>query len=156
IIPIRSPHPQLQLVSGATGASTIGISARRPFPVVRMNEPTGTKKISGCLPPLFKTKADVIEPNAVGIKTFTTGAKYRNLLGREVHHLTDLHSLLPAFFLGRLALSHVDHSAHKFPDMAGRAQNRMTHDVNVPDWAIRMHDAVVRLPLCLLADSRLD
>src|SRR6266581_7600842 len=32
----------------------------------------------------------------------------------------------------------------------------MTYDVNVPDWAIRMHDAVVRLPLCLLADSCLD
>ena len=53
-------------------------------------------------------------------------------------------------------LSDVDHSAHKFNEMAGRAQNRMTYDVNVPDGAIRMHDAVVRLPLCLLADSRLD
>ena len=53
-------------------------------------------------------------------------------------------------------LSDVDHSAHKFNEMARRAQNRMTYDVNVPDWAIRMHDAVVRLKLCLLADSRLD
>ena len=120
-----------------------------------MNEPTGAKKPSGCLPPFLKTKADVIERNAVGIKTFTTGSKYRNLLGREVQHLTELHFLLPDLFLGRLALRHVDHSAHKFNEMAGRAQNRMTHDVNVPDGATRMHDAVVRLPLCLLADSRL-
>jgi hypothetical protein len=40
--------------------------------------------------------------------------------------------------------------------MAGRAQNRMTYDVNVPDGATRMHDAVVRHPLCLLAGGRLD
>ena len=59
------------------------------------------------------------------------------------------------FLLRALTLSDVDHSAHKFNEMAGRAQNRMTYDVNVPDGAIRMHDAVVRLPLCLLADSRL-
>src|SRR5947208_1817806 len=121
-----------------------------------MNEPTGTKKISGCLPPLIKTKADVIERNAIGIKTFTIGSKYRNLLGREVQDLTELHFLLPDLFLGRLALSDVDHSAHKFNEMARCAQNRMTFDVNVPDGAILMHDPVVRLPLCLLADSRLD
>src|ERR1700752_33432 len=40
--------------------------------------------------------------------------------------------------------------------MAGRAQNRMTYGVNVPDGAIKMHDAVVHLKLCLLASSRLD
>src|SRR5215471_423803 len=32
----------------------------------------------------------------------------------------------------------------------------MTHDVNVPDGATRMHDAIIRLPLCLLADSPVD
>src|SRR5260370_23050 len=31
----------------------------------------------------------------------------------------------------------------------------MSNDVNVPDSAIRMHDAVVCLELCLLADRRL-
>ena len=78
------------------------------------------------------------------------------MLGREVQHLPELHFLLPDLFLGRLTLSDVDHGAHKFNEMARRAQNRMSYDVNVPDGAIRMHDAVVRLPLCLLADSRLD
>src|ERR1700722_17248401 len=121
-----------------------------------MNEPTGSKNSSRCLPPLFKTNADVIEPHAVGIKTFTTGSKYRNVLRREVQHLPELHFLLPDHLLGGLPLRDVDHSTHKFNEIAGRAQNRMTHDVNVPDWAIRMHDPVVRLPLCLLADSRLD
>src|SRR5271168_4696130 len=60
------------------------------------------------------------------------------------------------FLLGSSTLSDVDHSTHKFNEMAGRTQNRVTHDVNVPDGAIRMHDAVVPLPLCLLTDSRLD
>jgi hypothetical protein len=73
------------------GASTIGRSPRRPFPVIGMNEPTGGEKISGCLPPLFKTKAEVIEPNAIDIKTFTTGFNYRNLLGRQVQNLPELH-----------------------------------------------------------------
>src|SRR6266852_4518189 len=121
-----------------------------------MSEPPGSKKISGCLLPLFKTKAEVIEPKAVEIKTFTTGSNYRNLLRREVQHLPELHFLLPDLFLGPLALGDVDDSAHKFNEIAGRAQNRMTYNVNVPDGATRMYDAVVRLPLCLLADSRLD
>src|SRR5216683_4152444 len=60
------------------------------------------------------------------------------------------------FLLSSSTLSDVDHSAHKFNELSGRAQNRMTYDVNVPDGAIQMYDAVVRLPLCLLADSRLD
>src|SRR5713101_1896404 len=137
MIPIRSLHPHLQLVSGATGAITIG-SASHAFPVIRMNEPTGAKKISGCLPPLIKTKADVIERNAVGKKTFTTGSKYRNLLRSEVQHLPELHFLLPDLFLGRLALSDVNDSAHKFNEVAGRAQNRLTYGVSVPDGAIRM------------------
>src|SRR5215468_4903568 len=32
----------------------------------------------------------------------------------------------------------------------------MTYDVNVPDGATRMHNAIVRLPLCFLPDRRLD
>ena len=39
--------------------------------------------------------------------------------------------------------------------MAGRAQNRMTYDVNVPDGAIQMHDAVVRLATGTLERARL-
>src|SRR5262245_23772470 len=74
------------------------------------------------------------------------------------HHSDSANQLqfCPRLLKGRLsalALSDVDHGAHKFNEMAGRAQNRMTHDVNVPDGATRMHDAIVRLPLCVLADS---
>src|SRR6266568_2142134 len=152
MIPIRCLQPQLHVVSGATGQKTFG-SARHPFPVVRMNEPTGTKKASGCLLPLFKSKTDVVERNAVGIETLAVGSVYRNKLRRQVQNLPQLCLLLPHLFFGSLALGDVDDSAHKFNEIAGRAQNRMTYGVNVPDWAIRMHDAVVRLPLCLLADS---
>src|SRR6266853_1037318 len=52
-------------------------------------------------------------------------------------------------------LSDVDHSTDKFNEIARRAKNRMSNDVNVPDAAIRMHDAVVCLELYLLADRRL-
>src|SRR5260370_25728465 len=143
ITPNRCLHPQLQLERGATGASTIGITARRPFSVIRMNEPTGARNPSGCLPPLFKTKADVIERNAVGIKTFAAGSEYSNKLRNEVDYLTELHFTSAPLYLGSFARSDVDHSAHKFKEMAGRAQNRMTDAVNVPDGATRMHNAII-------------
>src|SRR5579862_8995821 len=108
-----------------------------------MNEPTGTIKRSGRLPPLLKTKANVIKPDAVAIKAFTTGSKYSNLLRREVQHLTEFQFLLPNLLLGRLTLSDVDDSAHKFNEMARRVQNRMTNAVNVPDGAPRMHNAII-------------
>src|SRR5712691_9371143 len=106
-------------------------------------KPIGTKNISGYLLPLFKTKADVIERNTIGIKTFTTGSKYHNLLRREVHHLTELHFLLPDFFLGGFALSDVDHRTGVLNEISARAENRMTNAVNVPDAAIRMHNAII-------------
>src|SRR6185295_14804208 len=131
MIPIRTLQPQLHLVSGASGQKTFG-SVRHPFPVVRMNEPTGTKKASGCLLPLFKSKTDVVERNAVGIKTFASGSKYGNLLRREVHYLPELHFLLPDLRVGRLALSDIDYSTNELNEIAGRAQNRMSYDVHVP------------------------
>src|SRR6266403_1177522 len=152
---IALAQPQLQLVGRSCRESTIKIIPV-PRSVIRMNKRPGRKKIPGCLPPLFKTKADVIEPNAVGIKTFATRSEYSNLLRRKVQHLLEFHFTSAQFLLCSFTLSDVDHSAHKFNEIAGRAQNRMTYDVNVPDGAIRMHDAVVRLKRCLLADYRLD
>src|SRR5258707_1515472 len=116
-----------------------------------MNERTGMRR----LPPLFKTKAQVIKCDAVDIKTFAVGSEDSNELWREVQHLPELHFTSTQFFLCSFTLSDVDHSADKFNELARRAQNRMSNDVNVPDSAIRMHDAVVCLELCLLADRRL-
>src|SRR6185295_19970719 len=84
------------------------------------------------------------------------GSKYGNVLRREVQHLPELHFLLPNLVLSLLALGDIDYRAHKFNEMTRRAQERMTHDVNVPDRAIRRHDAVFRPKLYLLADSRLN
>src|SRR5712671_7943762 len=106
--------------------------------------------------PLFETKTEVIERDAVKVKAFTVRSVYRNMLRRKVQHLPELHFTSAQFLLCLFTFSDVDHSAHKFNEMAGRAQDRMTYDVNVPDGAIRMHDAVVRFPLCLFADSRLN
>src|SRR5260370_27577484 len=106
-------------------------------------KPIGTKNIFGYLLPLFKTKAGVLERNTVGIKTFTAGSKYHNLLRREVHHLTELHFLLPDFFLGGFALSDVDHRTGVLNEICAGAENRMTDAVNVPDGAIRMHNAII-------------
>src|SRR5260221_1286295 len=116
-----------------------------------MNERTGMRR----LPPLFKTEAQVIKCDAVDIKTFAVGSEDSNELWREVQHLPELHFTSAQFFLCSFTLSDVDHSADKFNELARRAQNRMSNDVNVPDSAIRMHDAVVCLELCLLADRRL-
>jgi hypothetical protein len=60
--------------------------------------------MSGCLPPLFKTNAVVIERNAVGIKTFTTGSIYPNLLRNEVDYLTELRFLLADLVFRSLAV----------------------------------------------------
>src|SRR5258705_11970996 len=116
-----------------------------------MNKRTG---MSG-LQPLLKTEAQVIKCDAVDIKTFAVGSEDSNELWREVQHLPELHFTSAQFFLCSFTLSDVAHSADKFNELAKRAQNRMSNDVNVPDSAIRMHDAVVCLELYLLAHRHL-
>ncbi len=72
-------------------------------------------------------------------------------------HVRQIGFQLPQPFtllLGSSTLSNVDHSAHKFNQMAERAQNRMTYDANVADGATRMYDAVVRLPICLQGEQQ--
>src|SRR5229473_836032 len=100
-----------------------------------MNERTGMRR----LPPLFKTEAQVIKCDAVDIKRFAVGSEDSNELWREVQHLPELHFTSAQFFLCSFTLSDVDHSADKFNELARRAQNRMSNDVNVPDSVIRMH-----------------
>jgi hypothetical protein len=51
--------------------------------VIRMNKPTGAKRMSECLPLLIETMADIVEHNVIGRKTFTTEYQYHNLLRRE-------------------------------------------------------------------------
>src|SRR5260370_7343563 len=78
-----------------------------------MKKRRGRKKIPWCLPPLFKTKADVIEPNSVGIKTFATRSEHSNNLRNEVDYLTELRFLLADPVFRPLALGNVlDRSEH--------------------------------------------
>src|SRR5260370_14805397 len=102
-----------------------------------MNERT----LSLCLPPLFESNAGVLKSNAVDIKPFAVGSINRNQLRREVQHLPKLHFTSAQLLLCSFTLSGVDHSAHKFNNMAGRAQHMMTYTLNVSDGAICMDDA---------------
>src|SRR5271154_7106629 len=103
------------------------------------------------VPPFVETDAEILERGAVCIEALTAGPVYRDKLRREVNYLPELHFTSAQFLLRSFTLRHVDHSAHKFTERAGSSQNRMAYDVNVPDDATWMHDAVVRLPLCFLA-----
>src|SRR3984893_8137249 len=126
--------------------------AGRTFPVIRMK---GLTKFESP-PPNFETKPEVIEHDVVGVKAFTIRPVYRNKLRGQVQNLPELDFTSAPVLVCLLTLSEGEHSAHKFNEIAGLSQNRMTYDVNVPDGAIRMHNAAVRLPLGLIADSRLD
>src|SRR5437879_11655347 len=60
------------------------------------------------LPPLIKTKAEVIERDAVGIKTFAVGSEYPNKLRRKVQHLPELHFLCLKLLFRLLALFNIE------------------------------------------------
>ena len=77
-----------------------------------MKKTPGLKKTSGRLLPLFKTTADEIEPNAVGIKTFATRSEYPNNLGKEVQHLTEFHFVSPDLAFRQLYRGDVCHSVN--------------------------------------------
>src|ERR1700755_2221909 len=59
------------------------------------------------------------------------------------------------FLLGLFTFGDVDHSTCEFDEIAARAENRMTDDANVPDFATLMHDAVFRFKAFLLTDGPL-
>src|SRR5689334_9189099 len=108
-----------------------------------MKKRRGRKSIPGCLPPLFKTKAGVIEPNSVGIKTLATRSEHSNNLRNEVDYLTEFHFTSAPFLLCLFTLRDVDHSAGVLNEIARRAENGMTNAVNVPDGATWMHNAIL-------------
>src|SRR5580658_7851316 len=83
--------------------------AGRSSPIIRMKSVAKLKSP----PPLFETRTEVIEHDAVGVKTFTIRAVHRNKLRRQVQNLLELHFLLPNLVLGRLAFSDVCYSADK-------------------------------------------
>src|SRR4029077_9604367 len=128
---------------------------RRSFPVIRMNEETGAKRESGCLLPLFKTNAVVIERNAVGIKTLTTGAINPNLLRREVQNLPELCFLPPNPFFGSLTLGDVRHRPDKL-DVARLIFHCVSHDVDMLDRIVGQQEPRFQIAILSLTGCTID
>src|SRR5271165_4054692 len=126
--------------------------ADRPFPVIRMK---GLTKFNP-QPPLFKTKAPVIEHDAVGVKAFTIRPVYRNKLRRQVENLPELDFLPSDLFLGCLALGDIDDRTQKLDEISRSIKHRMAYAVNVPDPFIRMNDSVAQFEVHLIADAFFD
>src|SRR6267154_2350019 len=108
ITSITFAQSHLQLESNATGESTIRIPGD-PLPVIRMKEltPIGRYRAIEFLPPLLKSKAEVIEPDAVYKATFAVGTEYSNKLRREVQNLPKPCFLFATFVFGPLAIFNV-------------------------------------------------
>src|SRR5260370_1461733 len=105
ITSITFAQSHLQLESSATGESTIRIPGDL-LPVIRMNEliAIGLYRAIESLPPLLKSKAEVIERDAVYKETFTVGTEYTNKLWREVDYLTELRFLFADLVFRPLAI----------------------------------------------------
>src|SRR5258707_1537021 len=102
-----------------------------------MNKKPGAKKMYGCLPPLFKTKAEVIESNAVDIKTFAIRSEHSNMLWHEVDYLTELCFLFPDFIFCLLALGNIlDRSEHVI-GLAGRVPFHISLKVGDAHFTVR-------------------
>src|ERR1700693_1727552 len=94
ITSVALAQPRLHLESRASGVSAIKMVVH-PFPVIRMKELTAIRSLL----PFFKANAEVIEHDAVGIKTFAVRSKYCNKLRCEVQHLPELHFTSAQFLL---------------------------------------------------------
>src|SRR5277367_5199062 len=95
------------------------------------------------LSPVVKTEAEISERHTVRVKALEARSVHGYQLWRKVQNLPKLHFTSAQFLLCSFRLSDVDHSAHVFNEMAGRAENRVTDAVNVPDGATRMHNTIV-------------
>src|SRR5258708_37239712 len=103
-----------------------------PGGVIWMNE---RKSLQGLLP-IFTSKAEVIECDAVDIETFAVRSVYRNDVWRGVQYLPELNVLLSSLFFDRLALGDVGHRPDQF-DIAGRVLKSLGSNVDVFDCPAR-------------------
>src|SRR5271156_1364292 len=99
-----------------------------PFPVIGMNELITIKS----LPPLFETKTEVIEHDAVGVNAFTVRLEYRNMLRHEVQHLPKPCFLFANFLFGEFRCRNVRNRTNKL-EVAGGIVKRVSDDVDVFD-----------------------
>ncbi len=100
------------------GKPTLACSSH-PLHIVGMNYPAdhvrGTK--------LLKCQTCVFAGDTICVNRLAVPVQHDNYLGNKINELLK-------FLFRTLTLGDVDHSAHKFNEMAGRAQNRMTYDVD--------------------------
>src|SRR5208283_4186172 len=97
---------------------------------------------------LFHRKTHVFPGHTVGENPFAVRFQYHNHLGNEINQLLK-------FLLCTLTLGYINHGTHEFNQIAGWAENRVAHDVDVPDSSLGMEDTVVHFEACPLADCLL-
>src|SRR6185295_7993436 len=131
ITAIALAQAQFILVGRPGRASTIKIIAL-PRAVIWMNE----RKALKSLLPLFTSKAEVIECNAVDIETFAIRSVYRDNVWGGVQYLPELHFLQSNLFFDRLALGDVGHRPDQL-DIAGRVLNSLGSNLDVFDGPAR-------------------
>src|SRR5277367_3906854 len=135
ITSVALAHAHLQLESSATSESTIKMTVDS-FPFIRMSDPTAIKS----LPPLFKSKAEVIEQDAVGVKWFTIRPVYRNNLRRQVQNLPKACFLFAGFVFRQLAISNVLDRTKHLPGKARRISLQIALTVHDTNFAVGAND----------------
>src|SRR4029077_10513493 len=147
---IELTQPQLQLVRRPCRDSTVKI-IQVPRSIIRMNERTGRRR----LPPLFKTKAQVIKCDAVDMKTFAVGSEDRNELWREVQHLLELCFLPPDPFFGSLALGDIRYRPDKLK-VARLIFHCVSQDVNILDRIVGQQEPIFQIAILPLTGCMTD
>src|ERR1700722_1942881 len=94
-----------------------------------------------CLPPLIKTKADVIERDAIGIQTFAVGPVYRNKLRREVQHLPEFFLTFPKRLDQFLLPGNIHSRAHESPESPFLSREN-AHATDASSLAVRPDDSL--------------
>src|SRR5882757_11102576 len=119
--PIVPQHPSFELMWRAFEKLALSL-AEKLFAILWMKE-----TISGGFgSPSVHVDTQILERHAIGIEWGSIRRKDSEVLRHEVQHLPELCFTSAPFLLCSFTLSKVDHSAHKFNEMAGRAQNRMS------------------------------
>src|ERR1700751_3232463 len=108
------------------------------------------------LAPLFETRTEVVERDAVGVKAFTFGSVYHNVLRRQVHNLPELHFTSAQFLLCLSTLSDVDHGPHQFTQVPVCVQDRMTGGPDVPDSPDGVNEAHFEFEIHFVADRSVE
>src|SRR5882672_87518 len=128
-------HAQLQLESGATSESTIKMTVDS-FPFIRMSDRSAIKSLA----PLFKSKAVVIEHDAIGVQWFTVRPVYCNILRRQVQNLPKACFLFADFVVRHLAISNVLDRTEHLPGKPRPVSLQIALTVHDTNLAVRAND----------------